>query len=108
MIKKYNYNIYGISEDIKNFLEGNETENLEVVANTIRSYAFYKFENLNSVILSKNLTSIGMYAFAECLKLSRIKYLGTKAEWNLIYKGDSWNRNTLVNNIECSDGIVSI
>ena len=54
-----------------------------------------------------NVTSIGDYAFRNCTSLEIINFQGTKAQWNAISKGTSWNSNTGEYTIHCTDGDIA-
>lgn len=47
--------------------------------------------DLTSVTISKSLTSIDNSVFESCTSLKDVNYCGTRAEWNAITKGSSWN-----------------
>ena len=48
-----------------------------------------------------------MYAFIGCSALESINFIGTKAEWNNIEKGFSWNFSTGNKyKVICSDGTI--
>ncbi len=49
---------------------------------------------ITMVVIEDGVTSIGNYAFSECLNLETINYTGTDAEWDAITKGTDWDRET--------------
>ncbi len=55
---------------------------------TIGSYAFYQCINLKEITLPKNLKEIGSYTFAYCKKLSTINFDG---DFSKVQKGANWN-----------------
>ncbi|MBR5187152.1 MAG: leucine-rich repeat protein, partial [Clostridia bacterium] len=64
---------------------------------------------LTSVTIGNSLTSIGEWAFYNCVRLTSITFNGTKAQWNAISKGYNWTTyNVPVRQVICSDGEVSI
>lgn len=70
---------------------------------SIGNAAFGGCKNLTSVTIPDSVTSIGDYAFNYCTSLTSINYTGTKAQWNAIGKGWSWNYNTGNYTITCTD-----
>lgn len=73
----------------------------------IKDYAFYGFIDLWELSIGKNVTSIGAYAFADCILLQGINFAGTMEEWNAIPKDDTWNKGVghLIE-VVCSNGMV--
>lgn len=72
---------------------------------SIEDYAFYECTSLASVTIPASVTYIGGNAFYMCEKLKEVKYTGTKAQWEKIYKTDlGINRFVL----HCSDGDVFV
>lgn len=45
------------------------------------------------VTIPDGVTSIGDYAFSNCLNLTTINYTGTQEQWKVISKGTSWDYN---------------
>ncbi len=74
---------------------------------SIGSYAFRGCSNLTSITIPNSVTSIGNYAFYYCESLTSINFSGTKAQWNAISKGSSWNNSTGDYTIYCTDGTIS-
>lgn len=66
--------------------------------------AFQSCSSLASVSIPASVTSIGPSAFNNCKKLTSIDFSGTKAQWNAITKGSSWDNNTGSYTIHCTDG----
>ena len=75
---------------------------------SIGSYAFYGCTGLTSVTIGNGVTSIGSMVFAYCYELLSVTFEGTKADWNAITKEDSWKNNSLLTEVVCSDGKVSV
>ncbi len=48
---------------------------------SIGEWAFYGFENVNSIVLADSIDSIGHDAFSECDELENIYYHGEKQNW---------------------------
>ena len=61
---------------------------------SIGSWAFSNCTSLTSVSIPESVISIGGYAFYECTNLKIIYFGGTKAQWNAISKGFSWDYQT--------------
>lgn len=63
--------------------------------------------NIESITIPNSITEIGNYTFYNCQRLKTINYLGTKAQWDAITKGTSWNGNCPSDMIiKCTDGNV--
>ena len=71
--------------------------------------AFYSYSgtSLTSVTIPNSVTSIGDEAFEYCTKLTSITFEGTKAQWQAISKGSSWNSSTGKYTIYCTDGNIT-
>lgn len=74
---------------------------------SIGNNAFYLCTNLTSVTMPASVTNLGSYVFGNCSKLTDITYSGTKAEWNAIAEGTSWNYNIDNYTIHCTDGDIN-
>ncbi len=91
-------------------LEQIDLKNVE----TLESGAFEGCSSLKKVIISKKMKKIQGNVFSECSALSDIYYEGTKAQWQSIFKYETWNRNTDSGNvfgsciIHCSDGDIKL
>ena len=80
----------------------------------IGELAFYKHENLKSIVIPDGVTSIGddafkgcvnltaveipesvkaigEFAFCNCTSLTKLKFIGTEEQWNAVEKGSDWN-----------------
>ena len=56
--------------------------------------AFNECKSLEEIYLPKSLKLIEINAFANCPSLKNIYYNGSKEDWDLIVKKDTWNKNT--------------
>lgn len=72
-----------------------------------RDPVFDECNNISTINIGGNVTSIPSYAFAECYNLTTINYNGTMEQWNAISKGDSWNASTGNYTIICTDGEIN-
>lgn len=81
---------------------------------TLGDKAFWCCDGIKSVTISKSLKSIGKNVFSGCNNLTDIYYSGTKAEWESIKKGTTWNLNSVSTEvfndctIHCSDGDLKV
>ena len=71
---------------------------------TVGEHAFNGCFYLPSLRIPRSVTEIGSCAFADCAGLREIVFAGTKAEWDAIKKGGSWDVETGDYIIRCSDG----
>lgn len=75
----------------------------------IPASAFAACRGLARVTIPDSVTSIGDYAFLDCTELTSITYESTKAQWNAISKGSSWDYNVPSScKVYCTDGTVTI
>ncbi|MBQ7397729.1 MAG: leucine-rich repeat domain-containing protein [Clostridia bacterium] len=74
--------------------------------------AFWNCSNLSSVTIPESVTEISLLAFSNCSKLTSITFQGTMAQWNAIDKYSepawSWNKDTPITVVHCTDGDVPI
>ena len=66
--------------------------------------ACYDCAGLTSITIPDSVTNIRSRAFSYCKGLTSIIFTGTRAQWNAISKGTSWNSNTGNYTIHCTDG----
>ncbi len=83
---------------------------IEIPSNvtSIGDYAFSCCVLFTSIEIPSNVTSIGKYAFNYCRNLTSLTFLGTRAEWNNITKGENWNKDVPATEVVCSDGVVHL
>ena len=74
---------------------------------SIRWDAFSGCSGLTSVTISDSVTSIREEAFSGCRRLTSITFQGTKAQWDAIYTGSNWNKNTGKYTVHCTDGDIA-
>ena len=75
---------------------------------SIGSSAFYYCTSLTSVTIPNGVTSIGDNAFSRCEELTEINFTGTKAQWNSIQLGKSWDVKSALRFIKCTDDIITL
>ena len=74
----------------------------------IGKFAFCYCEKLASIAIPESVTIIGHRAFGECSSLLEIDYKGTKESWQAIRKGKYWRTNSGIRTIKCTDGIIKL
>lgn len=100
----------GVTEiGVESFYGANFTSvNITDGVTTIREYAFSYCESLSRVTIPASVTTIRGYAFTACMAVEEVNYLGTVAQWNAIDKASTWNSNSSVTEVVCSDGTVAL
>ena len=93
--------------------QNTELENMTemVLPEGISSIGMNAFENCHSlqhVSIPKSVQMIESGAFHSCTSLTSITFRGTIAEWNDIDFVDNWNINSVITEVICSDGTVSL
>ena len=81
------------------------------IPNSVKSIedgAFCQCSSLTSITIPNSVTSIGYAAFWDCSSLTSITYQGTKAQWEEIKLGSSWNKEVPAKVVHCTDGDVEI
>ncbi len=74
----------------------------------VGSSSFANNTTITSVELPETITNIYSKAFYGCSSLTAIKYSGTKAQWAAVGFGVSWNCDTSISKIVCSDGEITV
>lgn len=74
---------YAIKKDVSEFF-------LPYGVEIIEYDAFYRCDNLTSVIIPRSVKHISYSSFIYCDNLKNIKYTGTEEEWNKILKEEDW------------------
>ena len=75
---------------------------------SIGERAFYNCSTLTSVTIGNSVASIGERAFYNCSSLASITFAGTKAQWEAIKLGQSWNMDVSATVVHCSDGDITL
>jgi len=78
---------------------------------SIGTLSFAQSEELCDVYIPASVTAIGVLVFAQCPRLHKIRFGGTKAQWNAIEnvyaeKDKTWRSMSAIEKIECSDGTI--
>lgn len=99
-VDKDNRNVNRHLADIKEvpdfFMEDNDYKDYQgeiIIPDGVTSIGDYAFDNcisLTSVTIPNSMTSIGDRAFGGCGGLTSITYKGTRADWKNIRKGNGW------------------
>ena len=69
--------------------------------------SFSQCDNLQSLTINANVQEIDDYAFSNCYNLTTVKFNGTIEQWQALYN-DTLFVNTLVYQVQCSDGIFEL
>ena len=99
--------LMNVTSSNKNLYLNNELATSITIPNDvteISSSAFEKCDKITSVIIPGSVTNFGNGIFRGCTGLTNITFNGTKAQWNAITKGSSWNSGTGNYTIHCTDG----
>ena len=64
--------------------------------------------NLKTIYLPSTITTICGYALTNCMRLDKIVFNGTKAQWKAIELDDHWNYSAPALGIECTDGYIEL
>ncbi len=75
-------------------------KNVEIIG----AQAFAWCDELEFIEIPSNVKKIQERAFFYCKKLAKIRFNGTKAEWDLIEKGNEWNGFIPATKVVCWDG----
>ena len=78
---------------------------------TIHARAFVSSKNLKDVLIPSSVQELGPQLFADCNKLHKVRYGGTKAQWEALTNKDCsrrWMYNSVVEKVECTDGIIRV
>ena len=73
----------------------------------IGEWAFWSCTNLTSVTIGDSVTTIGGDTFGWCENLTSITFEGTVAQWKAINKDYDWNYNTGNYTVYCTDGEIT-
>lgn len=68
----------------------------------------FDYSGVSNLIIGKNVTSIGRFAFRHCSNLTSITYNGTVNQWDAITKTYMWNSYSSIQVIHCADGDVTL
>ena len=91
--------------------QGKSTLKEMIIPNTVTEIGSgaYRLTGLTEFTIPNNVIIINSYAFSNCTKLMYLRYNGTMAMWNNIYKGNNWHGEvTPVDVVHWTDGDVAI
>ena len=71
---------------------------------SIDNWAFGSCSGLTNITIPDSVISMGGLAFYGCSGLANMTYNGTQSQWNSISKDSTWNRNSAIKTIKCTDG----
>lgn len=74
----------------------------------IEKSTFAVCPSLTSVVIPNGVTSIKEFAFSDCKKLTTITFNGTKEQWKSIQISHSWDMDSGIYQIKCTDGIIKL
>lgn len=92
------------------YATGNSIESIIIPDNitSIGNNSFQDCDKLIKVIIPNSVVKIGNGVFYNCSSLNKIIFKGTKSQWRNIDKGAAWVINSPIEEIECTDGIISL
>ena len=67
---------------------------------------FAQCKQLKKIEIGENVKSIGNYCFIDCKSVEEVIYKGTIEQWNNLYKSSTWNYNSNITAVICTDGTV--
>ena len=82
-----------------------------IIGKNVATIGYHSFEactSLTSITIPSSVTCIEGSVFINCTSLTSISYNGTLSEWEKVYKFDYWNENCPATVVHCSDGDVAI
>ena len=89
------------------YIKNDKLKTVEITSgDSIGNYAFYDCSSLTSVTIGNSVTSIGEWAFRNCSSLKSITFNGTKEQWNTIEKNSSWNYDSAITQVVCTNGTI--
>ncbi len=68
--------------------------------------AFKGCSSLKEIYLPSSIASIPSELFSGCISLTKINYEGSVAAWANLTKSTTWNQNSSITNVICSDGSI--
>ena len=92
-----------VAEDLPSQLR---TVNIKGGDKVIPQMFCYNFSQITTVNILSPITEIESLAFYGCNNIKEFTYVGTKAEWNSIKLSSSWNSDSSITKVKCSDGTV--
>lgn len=75
---------------------------------SIEGVAFANCKSLTDITIPSSVTVLGNWAFKDCTSLETVNYLGSKAQWNGLYRREGWDKGAPIKVIHCTDGDVEL
>ena len=83
-------------------------ENIYVPSGKLDDFCFSNMNNLTTLVLGRDVSSIGWSCFEYTNKLTRINYEGSISQWNNVKKSIYYNYGAQGKTVVCSDGEVQL
>ena len=84
-----------------------ESVSLPASVEFVDDMAFFQCTKLNHLEFG-SLRVLGDKCVWWCVELKSIHFRGTVAEWESVYKYETWYGNTVLDSVICSDGTVTL
>lgn len=96
-----------IEKESTTLIQGCTTSSIPQEVTKIGHGAFRWLKSLTNITIPNSITSIGSAAFWGCHSLESITFEGTIAQWDAVYKDDSWDTYAGSYTIHCTDGDIT-
>ena len=96
-----------IEKESTTLIQGCTTSSIPQEVTKIGHGAFRWLKSLTNITIPDSITSIDSAAFWGCHSLESITFEGTIAQWDAVYKDDSWDTYAGSYTIHCTDGDIT-